>query len=77
MQLDNEDRNYLDKHFEKVHGRITDNKVEIVSLKTSFNNHVENPCKNIVKHWQLESKKILIIISVLGFLFAIFKYFFE
>ncbi len=76
MQLDNEDRNYLDKHFEKVHGRITDNKVEIAGLGTSFNNHVDNPCPNIVKHWRAEGKIIVGLIAALGLIFAIFQYFY-
>lgn len=76
MNLDNEDRNYLDKHFEKVHSRITNNEVEIAEVKIAHNGHIKNPCPNIVKHWKAEGKIIVGLIVVLGFLFSIFQYFY-
>lgn len=76
MQLDNEDRNYLDNHFGKVHSRITDSEVEIAELKTAYNSHKDNPCPNIVKHWKSEGKIIVGLIAVLGLLFTILQFFF-
>lgn len=76
MKLDNEDRDYLDKHFSDVHEKINNNGKAIVRLETKFDGHENNPCKNMVKH--LKEHKgmcifmISLVVAILGLIVKIF-----
>lgn len=77
MRLDNEDRDYLDKHFEKVHTRITNNALKIAEIKQPCTDVeiVKDKVKGHLKGHEDKHKNNLTKTSLLAAFITVFLHF--